>query len=99
MAEEMPQLDKAADGYLRALPDLKYPQALADAYPRIVNKLFELKDSKTQLREYFDSLTNDTRGKRAGFPFSVLMNLQDVREIMLGDANGFVADDTTKWVS
>ncbi len=99
MTEETPQLDKAADDYFRALPDLKYPQALADAYPRIVNKLFELKDSKTQLREYFDSLTNDTRGKRAGFPFSVLMNLQDVREIMLGDANGFVADDTTKWVS
>lgn len=99
MADEKPQLDKAAEDYFRALPDLKYPQALVDAYPRIVNKLFELKDSKVPLREYFDSLTNDTRGKRAGFPFSVLMNLQDVREIMLGDANGFVADDTTKWVS
>jgi hypothetical protein len=99
MADEQPQLEKAAEDYFRALPGLKYPQALADTYPRIVNKLFELKDNKASLRDYFESLTNDTRGKRAGFPFSVLMNLQDVREIMVGDANGFVADDTTKWVS
>jgi hypothetical protein len=99
MADEQPQLDKAAEDYFRALPGLKYPQALTDAYPRIANKLFELKDSKTALRDYFESLTNDTRGKRAGFPFGVLMNLQDIREIMVGDANGFVPDDTTKWVS
>ena len=99
MADEKPTLDKAADDYLRALPGLKYPQGLVDQFPRIANKLFELKDDKTKLRAYFESLTNDTRGKRNGFPFGVLMNLQDLRETMVGDATGFVADDTTKWVS
>ncbi len=99
MSDEKHELNKVADDYFRALPGLKYPQALADAYPRIVNKLYELKNSKPSLREYFDSLTSDTRGKRSGFPFDVLMNLQDLREIMIGDVNGFVADETTKWVS
>jgi len=28
-----------------------------------------------------------------------LMNIQDLREIMVGDTTGFVLDDTTKWVS
>jgi hypothetical protein len=99
MADDKVQLESAADAYFRALPGLKYPQALVDAFPRIANKIVELKDNKTKLREHFDSLTNDTRGGRNGFPFSVLMNIQDLREIMLGDANGFVLDDTTKWVS
>src|SRR5690348_821613 len=99
MAEENVQLAGAAEQYFRNLPGLKYPEALAKDYPRIANKIVELKDDKKGLREYFDTLTNDVRGKRAGFPFSVLMNIQDVREVMLGEAGGFVIDDTTKWVS
>lgn len=99
MADEKVTLDSAADDYLRTVPGLKYPQALVDGYPRIVNKVFELKDNKKELFAYFESLTNDTRGKRAGFDFSVLMNIQDLREIILGDNTGFVLDDTTKWVS
>lgn len=99
MAEDKVQLDSAADNYFRALPGLKYPQALADEYPRIANKIFELKDDKRQLISYFDSLSNNTRGARQGFPFSVLMNIQDLREIMVGDTTGFVLDDSTKWVS
>ena len=99
MADEKVILDSAADDYLRTVPGLKYPQALVDGYPRIINKVFELKDNKKELFAYFESLTNDTRGKRAGFDFGVLMNIQDLREIMLGDNTGFVLDDTTKWVS
>jgi len=93
------KLSNEADDYFRTLPGLKYPQALTTTYPRIANKIVELKDDKKGLREYFDTLTNDVRGKRAGFPFSVLMNIQDVREVMLGETGGFVIDDTTKWVS
>ena len=99
MADEKNELDKVAEDYFRALPGLKYPQALVDAYPRIANKLHEIKDSKAALRDYFESLTNDTRGKRAGFSFGVLMNLQDVRECMLGEVTDLVSDDATKWVS
>ena len=99
MAEDEVQLDSAADRYLRALPGLKYPQALVDRFPRIANKIVSLKDDKRQLRAYFESLTNDTRGGSQGFPFNILMNIQDLREVMLGDVTGFVLDDTTKWVS
>ena len=99
MAEEMIKLEVATDNYLRALPGLKYPQALVDTCPRIANKIVSLKDNKPQLRAYFDSLLNDTRGGRQGFPFGVLMNIQELREVMLGETTGFVLDDTTKWVS
>lgn len=99
MAENSEQLEVVTDKYLRALPGLKYPQALVDTFPRIANMIVRLKDDKPKLRAYFESLTNDTRGGRQGFPFSVLMNIQDLREAMLGDVSGFVLDDTTKWVS
>ena len=99
MAEDNVRLDSAADIYLRGLPGLKYPQALVDRFPRIANKIVSLKNDKRQLRAYFESLTNDDRGGRQGFPFNVLMNIQDLREAMLGDVTGFVLDDTTKWVS
>lgn len=99
MAEDQEKLSSDADAYFRALPNLTYPQALVDKHPRIANKIAELKDDKVALRDYFNGLTNDTRGKRQGFDFSVLMNIQSVREAVLGDANGFVLDDNTKWVS
>lgn len=99
MADENAQLESSADNYFRTLSGLKYPQALVDGYPRIANKLFELKEKKNELRDYFDSLASDQRGGRQGFPFNVLMNIQDLREIMVGDTTGFVLDDTTKWVS
>jgi hypothetical protein len=99
MAEEKVALSSETESYFRALPGLKYPQALVDEFPRIANKIVELKDDKKKLREYFDTLASDMRGGRKGFPFSVLMNVQDLREVMVGDATGFVLDDTTKWVS
>lgn len=99
MADDQPQLKAAADDYFRTLPGLKYPQALMDAFPRIANTIFDVKDDPPKLRGYFDSLINDERGGRRGFPFDVLMDIQDLREVMIGDVNQFVSDDTTKWVS
>jgi hypothetical protein len=99
MADDQAQLNAAAADYFRSLQGLKYPQALADAFPRIANALFDLKDDQLKLRTYFDSLIEDTRTGRHGFPFDVLMDIQDLREVMIGDVNQFVMDDTTKWVS
>ena len=99
MAIDKPELKAAADNYFRTLAGLNYPQALVDEYPRIANMLFDLKGDQPKLREYFDTLTRDARGKRHGFPFNVLMNVQELREAMLGDVNQFVLDDTNKWVS
>lgn len=99
MAEDQVQLTDAAADYFRLLEGLKYPQALVDAYPRIANAIFEFKDNQLNLRNYFNSLIEDTRAGRHGFPFEVLMDIQDLREAMIGDVNQFVPDDTTKWVS
>ena len=99
MVEVNEQLAPATEAYLRSLPGLKYPQALVERFARIANKIVSLKNDKRRLREYFESLTNDTRGGRQGFQFNVLMDIHNVREAMLGDNTGFVLDDTTKWVS
>ncbi|PKO62380.1 MAG: hypothetical protein CVU24_04440 [Betaproteobacteria bacterium HGW-Betaproteobacteria-18] len=99
MADDQPELKAAADAYFRSLPGLKYPQALMDAFPRIANTIFDVKDDQPRLRGYFDSLIKDARGGRRGFPFDVLMDIQELREVMVGDVNYFVVDDTTKWVS
>ena len=99
MADDQAQLNAAAADYFRSLQGLKFPQALADAYPRIANTIFDLKDDQLKLRSYFDSLIEDTRAGRHGFPFDVLMDIQELRETMIGDVNQFVMDDTTKWVS
>ena len=99
MAENDLPLEAATDAYLRSLSGLKYPQALVETFPRIANTIVALKNDKRRLREYFESLTNDTRGGRQGFPFNVLMDIHNMREAMLGDNTGFVLDDNTKWVS
>ncbi len=99
MDEKQTQLNADAADYFRSLAGLKYPQALADAYPRIANMIFELKDNPPRLRDYMESLISDARGGRRGFQFDVLMDIQCVREVMLGDVNQFVLDERTKWVS
>jgi hypothetical protein len=99
MSDDTVQLNAAAENYFRSLAGVAYPQALASQYPRIAQTIFSLKDDETQLRACFASLIEDARGDRHGFPFEVLMDIQALREFMLGDVNQFVADDTTKWVS
>lgn len=99
MDEVNQQLEPATEAYLRSLPGLKYPQALVERFARIANMIVSLKNDKRRLREYFESLTSDTRGGRQGFPFNVLMDIHNLREAMLGDNVGFVLDDNTKWVS
>ncbi len=99
MTDNIVQLTAAAEEYFRTLGGLNYPQALAGQYPRIAQTIFNHKDDETQLRAFFASLIEDARGDRHGFPFDVLMDIQALRELMLGDVNRFVADDSTKWVS
>jgi hypothetical protein len=96
MAENEVELSADADSYFRTLPGTDYPQALANGFPRIANTIVELREDRTKLTQYFDSLLNDTRGGRQGFPFSVLMELQNLRDLMLG--NVFGPDDSTRWV-
>lgn len=96
MAEEA-QLSTATDDFFRTLDGNDYPQALVDSYPRIANAIVELRDDKEKLREYFDNLLNDVRGGRKGFSLSVLMDIQTLRDAMVGPPAG--AEEITKWVS
>ncbi len=99
MSETNEPLSPTAEHYLSQTPGLKYPKALVSHYPRIANQLVALKDDKEALRDYFNELTHDRRGSRHGFPFDVLMDINDLRDTMLGDLTGFVLDDENKWVS
>jgi hypothetical protein len=95
MAENV-ELSTDADSYFRTLPGTDYPQARVQSYPRIANTIVELREERAKLTQYFDSLLNDTRGGRQGFPFSVLMELQNLRDLMLG--NVFGPEDGAHWV-
>lgn len=86
--DDVAALSPEADDFFRTLPGNVYPQALVDQYPRIANTIVELRFDRAKLEGYFQSLLNDSRGGRQGFPFSVLMNLQDLRDVMLGTESG-----------
>lgn len=90
------KLTDEADDFFRTLPGVDYPQALVDGYPRIANKIVELRYHKDMLRKYFDGLLTDERGGRQGFPFAVLVNVQSLYDAMVGISDGFVSD-TGKW--
>ena len=79
-------------------PRLKYPEALAAKHPHILNKIAELHKSPLELRDYFNSLTNNDRGDRKGFTFEVLIDIQDLREVLIGDVNGYDVSDVNRWV-
>lgn len=96
MPEEV-QLSAAAEDFFRTLDGKDYPQALVDTYPRIANTIVELRDDQQKLREYFDNLLSDVRGGRQGFSFGVLVNVQNLRDLMVGPPAG--AEDAIKWVS
>jgi hypothetical protein len=95
MSEKV-ELTMDADSFFRTLPGKDYPQTLVDNYPRIANTIVELREDRVKLTQYLDALLNDTRGGRQGFPFSVLMEIQNLREVLLG--NVFGPDDSTRWV-
>lgn len=83
--DEKVELSHEADDFFRKLPGNEYPQALVDHYPRIANTIVELRFDRAKLDQYFQSLLNDSRGGRQGFPFAVLKELQNLHDLMLGD--------------
>jgi hypothetical protein len=87
MPEEV-ELSTEANDFFRTLPGDQYPQALVDSYPRIANTIVELRYDQGKLESYFQSLLNDARGGRQGFPFKVLVDLQNLRDAMLGTDPG-----------
>lgn len=80
---ELFTLSNEADDYFRTLPGLIYPQALVNQFARIANRIAELRYDEPQLQDYFESLLNDNRAGRRGFPPSVLQDIQCLCEMMM----------------
>lgn len=87
------QLSVQAAEFLSTLEGGAYPKALVDSYPRIMNVIVDLHHDRVELRTYLDELLRDTRGGRKGFSIGVLMDIQDMRDRLVGpetDAEGVV---------
>lgn len=83
MPDTTPLSMSAAD-FLSTLEGNDYPQALALSFPHIVNAIVELRSNPLELRAYFETLTRDIRGGRKGFPLDVLLNIQDLKDRLIG---------------
>lgn len=87
------QLSAQAADFLSTLESGAYPKALVDSYPRIMNAIVDLRHDRVELKTYLDELLHDKRGGRKGFSMGVLMNIQDMRDRLVGpetDAEGVV---------
>ena len=92
MPDDTP-LSAPAVAYLSALVGSDYPKELVDTFPRIVNAIVALRGDPVELRTYMNSLLRDLRGGRQGFPLGVLMDIQALKDRLLGpetDAEGVV---------
>lgn len=67
--------DKALTGrsmdFLAALPEEVRPQVTMQRYPRVINALVDVWNNPDLRDEAFDSLLNDKRKGRRGFPIDV----------------------------
>ncbi|MEK6592069.1 MAG: hypothetical protein AABZ67_03190 [Pseudomonadota bacterium] len=90
------KLSAEAADFLRTLEGSDYPKALVESYPRIVNAVVELRDDRVELKKYLDTLLNDVRGGRKGFSLSILMNIQDLRDRLVGPEPD--TDGVSKWL-
>ena len=87
------QLSAQAAAFLSTLESGDYPKALVDSYPRVMNAIVDLRHDRVELRTYLDGLLHDNRGGRKGFSIGVLMNIQEMRDRLVGpetDAEGVV---------
>lgn len=90
------RLSAQAVEFLSTLEGSDYPKALVENYPRIINAIVELRDDRAKLKSYMDTLLNDVRGGRKGFPLSILMNIQDLRDRLVGPEPD--TDGVSRWL-
>src|SRR5262249_56525241 len=65
--EDDRELNAAGKALLVSLPELEKPKKLAEAVPRIVNRMAALWKTAAELNRYFEDLLTDTRGWRQAF--------------------------------
>ena len=74
------ELNAAAKALLVSIPESENPKKLAEAFPRIVNRMAALWKTPAEMNRYFEELLTDTRGGRQGFPLGVLMELTSLKD-------------------
>lgn len=89
-------LSEQAKEYLSTLEANAYPKSLAERYPRIIDSIVGMRHDPRELREYFEALLNDKRGGRQGFSLGVLLDIQNLKEQLLGSE--IDAKDVLRWV-
>lgn len=81
-------LNSQAEALLTSLPPGVAPAALAERFPRILNRIADTWATPSALIDYLDGLLRDDRGNRQGFPFDVavdIMHLTSHCESMVKD--------------
>ncbi len=75
------KLKPATVAWLRDLPKYALPVETAMAFPRVVNRLAEVWADKDELDAVWESLFNDGRKHRRGFPVKVRTELETLRAL------------------
>jgi len=81
-------LNPEAEAFFKMLPPADYPTRLIETFPRIANQIVAVRGNKAALCRYFESLLVDERGGRHGFEFSVLVEIQNLFETLVGIPSG-----------
>lgn len=89
MADTESRLTPEAEAYFKQLPSEDFPAQLIETYPRIANRIVALRSDEPALGKYFESLLADERGGRQGFPFPILVEIQNLFDSMIGIPGGF----------
>jgi len=77
--------------WLATLPPKVRPMATARRYPRIVNRIGDLWAHCEYTRLYLQSLLNDRRGGRRGFPGAIRQELEAVQQYYFEYLSGLPA--------
>lgn len=88
-------LSAPAIAYLSTLVGSDYPKELVETFPRIVNAIVALRDNPVGLKGYMNSLLQDMRGGRKGFPLGVLMDIQAMKDRLVGPESD--GEGVVKW--
>jgi hypothetical protein len=69
--------------WLRSLPQYALPIETASAYPRVLNRIADVWRDKDELTAVWESLFNDGRKHRRGFPVKVRTELETLRALSI----------------
>jgi uncharacterized protein len=69
---------------LGAQAEKLYPMQLANAHPRIIDRIVSLWPQGSALDAYLDDLLIDQRGNREGFPPAIIMEILALKNYVLG---------------